>query len=212
MPSRNPHSHQCNASPNARLAMSAIANPVRPHVGISATAKIKCAQCIITITASVSRTRRCARMTPAMDAFHASNNMAGARACRKGVANGNTSIGACMMLSNNAAPPNANDAVRTPTHVLAPNTARATASAVSRRPLPRLCATTTLTPAPTIRKRINSIAEIWFANANAAPAGSLMRAARIVPMTPTPMPSPSSRNIGQAISSKRGRANDGEWD
>jgi hypothetical protein len=90
--------------------------------------------------------------------------------------------------------------------VLAPSVASATASATARRPPPRLCDTTTLTPAPTIRKSTNSIASTWFATANAAPAMSETLAASTVPTMPTPMPSASSSRSGAAMLARRGAA------
>jgi hypothetical protein len=58
--------------------------------------------------------------------------------------------------------------------------------------------TTTLTPAPMMRNRMNSAADTWLAMAKAAPASSEMREASAVPMTLEAIASPSSTSKGQA--------------
>ena len=91
-----------------------------------------------------------------------------------------------------------------PSQVLAPTALRASASAVSRRPAPRACVTTTPTPAPTTRNSTKSMPTTWFVSAKAAPAWSDNRAASTVPTTPTPMPNSSSSASGQISVNRRG--------
>ena len=207
---RSRHSPRCSTRPSRRDSSSASAKPGSPSPGqlpappISGTASDRWVACISSITTSVSRVRRWARITAAIDAFQASTSIAGASHSSRGSASGSTSGGAFSSRNSGNAPSAAASATAPPTQVLAPSAARATASAASRRPAPRPCVTTTPTPAPTTRNRMNSIATTWLASAKAAPALSDSRAASTVPMTPTAMPSSSSRNSGQARVKRRG--------
>ena len=159
-----------------------------------------------TITARVSRARRWARMTAVMVAFQASSSMAGANATNRGMASGSTSGGAFISRNSGAAIVAATSATARPIQLLAPSTARATASACSRRPAPKAWAMTTPTPAPTMRNTMNRVPNTWCANAKAAPDASEARAASTVPAMPTKLPSSSSTSSGQAMASRRGRA------
>ena len=143
-------------------------------------------------------------MTLAMAAFQVSISSAGAIHCRKGAASGSTSGGALSSRISGSAPPSAIAAQKPPTQLLAPNAARATASAWSRRPAPSACDTTTEIPAPTMRSRMKSMAATWCASANPAAAASDSRAASAVPTRPTAMPRPSSRKSGKATGASRG--------
>mmetsp|Transcript_6590 Transcript_6590/g.27259 ORF Transcript_6590/g.27259 Transcript_6590/m.27259 type:complete len:250 (-) Transcript_6590:1617-2366(-) len=156
-------------------------------------------------TPSASRLRRWARMTLDMLAFQASSSSAGAKACSRPRASGSTSVGVFTRPSSGPAASSAMQAPPTPSQVLAPTTARATASAWSRRPAPRAWVTATLTPAPMTRNSTNSAANTWLAMPNAAPLRSDSRAASAVPMTPMPMPSSSSSSSGQVKGKSRGR-------
>ena len=125
-----------------------------------------------------------------------------ASTCRKGVASGSTSGGALMSSSSGSAATTVTSATPRPIQVLAPSPARATASAWSRRPAPRFCVMTTLTPMPTTRNRMNSAAIRWLASENAPAAVSESRAASHSPTAPTVMPSRNSAKMGQAMPNK----------
>jgi hypothetical protein len=151
-----------------------------------------------TSTSSVSRVRRWARITAAIEAFQASNRIDGASACRKGRASSITSAGVCSSASSCGAPPSAVNAPTAPIQLLAPSAASATRCAADGCPAPRLCVITTPMPEPTMRNSRNSVTEIWLAIANAAPATSDICAASEVPATPTATVSTSSTSSGQA--------------
>ena len=156
--SRARHSHRCSPRPKARLIASASAKPGNPRRGISVSDSSSCATCMATSTISVSRLRRCARITLAMEAFQASSIRAGASAIRKGCDSGSTSAGAFISRSSGPAKSSAISAVMPPSQLLAPSAARAVASATARRPPPSACVITTLMPAPMMRNRMKSVA------------------------------------------------------
>ena len=106
---RRRHKYQCKYKPTMRLMTKAMAKPGRPQPVqsliqdtpnidgtpcIKGQAKLTCTACITAMTHMVSRVRKCARMTLAMQAFQASNSKANDNACNKGVAKTNTSGGA----------------------------------------------------------------------------------------------------------------------
>ena len=189
--------------PTKRLMMTATAKPGKlnadngPQPVIKGQASAKWVACMTIITASVSRLRRCARMTPAIQAFQASSTSASASDCKNGAASSNTSAGALSIFSMGRAHNRASIAANPPIQVPEASAAHATRSASDRCPAPRFCVMTTLTPAPTRRKTMNNRPNTWWDSAKAPPAASDIRAASAVPTMPTTNPSDSSMNRGK---------------
>ena len=142
-------SSQCKIKPTKRLMTSATAKPGKPIPGqsemnfnqgapcIRGQARLTCTACITNMTHKVSRVRKCARMTLAMQAFQASNSKANDKACNSGTASANTSGGALSSCSKGVANNKATTAMLPPIHVPAANAARATRSASANCLAPR---------------------------------------------------------------------------
>jgi hypothetical protein len=167
-------------------------------LGISSSASTSCSAFMATSTASASRARRWARITPAMLAFQASSSKAGASTCRKGRASGKASAGAFIRRSSGSAANSTISVHSRPMRLLAPSAASARLRAASRWPAPSACVSTTPMPAPTMRNSRNSVICTWLASAKAPAAVSLTRAASAVATTPTAMPSANSTNSGHS--------------